>query len=324
MAELMVTARMIVSELEKRGLTVDAEIPESVSVLSFMYAGKPRILMGCIPDFTPAVTVPICRSKLMTRWAVSRCSDVRMPDTVSYDTAEAAHAFLERVGTVVVKPQDGAHGNGVTVGVRTPEVLDRTVVAAREASSSGTVLLQQMVKGNDVRILVLDGRIIAAAYRLPPVVVGDGTHTIRELIVRENENNPERGSRPYDKRLNAIDIAAAERYLGDRIDTVLAKDDRCAVVGTANIGTGGEAHECLSELPEAMKQDALHAAAAARAFICGVDFIYDPQSGDYYLIEMNSSPSFGLHAVPSRGTPVDVAAQYVDALLTHYDKESRV
>lgn len=324
MAELMVTARMIVSELEKRGLNVDAEIPESVSMLSFEYAGKPRILMGCIPDFTPAVTVPICRSKLMTRWAVSRYSNVRMPDTILYATDDVAYEFLERVGSVVVKPQDGAHGNGVTVDVRTRDALDQAVIIAREASDSGTVLLQQMVHGDDVRILVIDGRIVAATYRLPPTVVGDGTHTIRELIMRENESNPDRGTRPYDKRLNAINITAAERYLGEQLDEVIDAGVTRAVVGTANIGTGGEAHECLSELPEAMKRDALAAAAAARAFICGVDFMYDRESDEYYLIEMNSSPSFGLHASPSKGAPVDVVVEYVDALLARYDKEDSV
>lgn len=321
MARLMVTARMIMSELEARGILVDAAFPERVSVLSLEYKGRPRLIVGCTPDFSSALTIPVCRSKMMTQWLLSRATSIPMPATQAYINDEGAEAFLCQYGAVVVKPQDGAHGNGVTVGVDSMPKLLQAVATARQYSTTGIVLLQQLATGQDVRVLVIDGAIVAAAYRIPAYVVGDGTNTIRRLINKENLTNPHRGEKPYEKRMNWIDIAAAERFLGGAMEDIPADGERVTVVGTANMGTGGESHECLRELPETLQGHALDAAAAARAFICGVDFIYDATTGEYVLIELNSSPSFGLHAFPSSGNPTDVAQLYVTALLKQYNRE---
>jgi cyanophycin synthetase len=321
MAGFMVTARMIMSELEARDIVVDAAMPERVSVLSFEYNGKPRLIIGCTPDFSSALTIPVCRSKMMTQWLLSRTTSVPLPATLVYTTDAEAEAFLHRYGVLVVKPQDGAHGNGVTVGVDTMDKLLPAVALARQYSATGRVLLQQMVSGRDVRVLVVDGAVVAATYRIPASVVGDGTSTIRQLIDTENQTNPDRGEKPYDKRMNRIDVAAATRFLGEAMEVVPAGGEKVTVVGTANIGTGGESHECLDELPEVLTRHALDAATAARSFICGVDFVYDSTTGAYYLIELNSSPSFGLHAFPSVGKPTDIAPLYVTALLKRYDSE---
>ena len=314
---------MIIAELQKRGIDARAEMPEAVSMLSFEYQGQSCLMMGCTPDFSSAVSIPICRSKLMTEWIVRKETDVPMPATLSHATWDESVAFLNQYGNIVVKPQDGAHGRGVTVGVSDEDGLRTAIESAREYSQSDTVLLQELVIGKDVRVLVIDGDVVAAVYRIPPTITGDGTRTIRELIEAENLSNPDRGDSPYVKKLNKIDLQAAERFLGAQIDTVLSSGEQVTVVGTANIGTGGEADECLAELPESMKQHAVDAAGAARAFICGVDFMYDSTTGTYQLIELNASPSFGLHMFPSKGQAIDVARIYVDALLKRLGNNPR-
>ncbi|NCU37675.1 ATP-grasp domain-containing protein [Candidatus Saccharibacteria bacterium] len=320
MAKLMITARAIVAELEKRGIVVVAEMPERVTILSFIYAGSRRTIIGCTPDFSSALTIPVCRSKLMTNWLLTRDTDIPLPASTVYTDMHMAQEFLTQQKVIVVKPQDGAHGDGVTVGVCEQEHLLWALNIAKDHSTIGSVLLQQLVHGKDVRVLVLDGKIVAATYRIPARVIGDGERSIKELINYENDSNPNRGKQPYDERLNQIDINAANRYLGDDINRVPERDEEVTVVGTANIGTGGEAHECAGELPETLKAHAIKATQAVKAFICGVDFIYNPETGRYYLIELNSSPSFGLHMWPSQGNAVDIAPLYVDALLARYAK----
>lgn len=322
MAKLLITAKMIMSELERRGIAVTGETPESVSMLSFVYGGKQRLLMGCTPDFASAISVPICRSKLMTEWIIKRDTSIPLPSTSLHESDESSAAFLAAHQRIVVKPQDGAHGQGVSVNVTLEERMHSAIASAKEQSKTGTVLLQEMITGEDLRVLVIDGKAIAAVYRRPPHVIGDGATTVRELIRIENESNSDRGEVGYTKRLNKIYTDAAIRYLGNTIESVPAKGESVQVVGTANIGTGGEAEECFNGLPQALIQHAIDAASAARAFICGVDFIYDSATGKYALIELNSSPSFGLHAHPSIGNAVDVVVPYVDALIAKYDREA--
>lgn len=323
MAKLLITAKMIMSELERREIAVTGEMPESVSMLSFMYGGKQRLLMGCTPDFASAISVPICRSKLMTEWVIKRDTSIPLPKTALHESDAASAAFLAEHGRIVVKPQDGAHGQGVSVNVTTQAHMHHAIATAKEHSKTDTVLLQEMIDGKDLRVLVIDGNAVAAVYRIPPSVVGDGTSTVRQLIDGENATNSDRGEVAYTSRLNKIDTDAAIRYLGNDSESIPGSGVSVQVVGTANIGTGGEAHECFSELPEVLIQHAIDAATAARAFICGVDFIYDAETGKYALIELNSSPSFGLHAHPSTGNAITVAVPYVDALIAHYDKEAR-
>lgn len=319
MAELMQTARMIVAELERRDIAVEADIPESVSMLRFNYAGKQRLIIGTVPAFACAHTTEICRSKLMTEWVISRQTSIAMPDTLAFSDMSNARDFLRLHDSIVVKPQDGSHGQGVTVAIADNETLEKAIQSAREVSRTDSVLLQEMMQGTDVRVLVLDGRAISALYRFPPKVVGDGSKTLRQLIEHENATNPDRGEQPYTKALNKIDMAAAERFLGESINGVLSAGEERVVVGAANIGAGGSARECLWELPDAMKRDAIEAANAVGAFVCGVDFMYDTTTGSYKLIELNSSPSFGRHDPPSKEPGFTVARMFVDAVLNRYD-----
>lgn len=321
MTELMATARLLVDELRRRDISVQADKPGSVSLINFEFGGKQRQLRGVIPDFTPESSIATCRNKLLTQSVLSEKTNIPLPVSCVYHGERPACDFLSLHKVIVVKPQDGAHGRGVTVGVDSDEKLSRAVMIAKENSSTGSVVLQRYIPGKDVRVLVINGRASAAAYRVPASVTGDGVKTVRELIEEENISNPNRGDKLYDKQLNKIDLISAERFLDRTMDHVLEKGETMQVVGTANVGTGGEIHECLDELPDNLKEHAVAAANAVRAFVCGVDFIYDKDTGQYCLIELNSSPSLGIHVLPSSGRPRDVISEYIDAVLSRYTQE---
>lgn len=312
------TSRSVYDELIARGIPVQYQQVGETSFFLFPYRDTMHVMTGISTDLSSSTSRTICNNKDITT-VLGQALGVHMPATMVYETDETAHQFLEEHQSIVVKPADSAHGNGVTINVTTPELLATAIERAREFANRDRVILQQQVTGNDYRVLVIDGEAVAVCERVPASVAGDGVHSIAELIETENATNPRRGHN-YEKPLNVIDTDAVRVFLGDKINTIPAADEIVAVVGTANMGTGGKAINRTDQVPLGMKAEAERLAATIGAFTCGVDFMYDPARDAYYLIELNSSPSFGLHHAPSEGEPIDVAKVFVDKLLARYDQ----
>jgi len=307
--------RLIAHNIE----VVHQALPGGGTLLLFNYGGKLRAISGVSPDMTGATGRTIANNKYAS-FVVANQLGIPVPETVEYDDVVQAEAFLAKHGTVVVKPLDAAHGKGVRTGITSNGVLHE--FAAKAKAESDAVLLQQQVSGDDLRVLIIDGKLAAVAQREPAAVVGDGERTISQLIDHENDTNALRGVN-YEKPLNRIDKQAATDFIGETgLARVPAQGEQVRVVGTANIGTGGYAINKTNEVPAGLVAHAIRFADETRAFVCGVDFLYDTEAGKWYFIEANSSPNFGLHMWPSVGEPVDVATQFVDALLAVYEAES--
>jgi cyanophycin synthetase len=307
---LSVTPQLILSELEKRGIA--ARQVESRSPKVFLEftdkSGKRRYINGAVADKSNAVACRIADDKLATAALAERIG-VPTPATIVYETPVQAAGFLEQYHQIVVKPLDSAHGHGVTVGVDTADKLTEAIEHAQMFSD--TVLLQQQVSGNDVRLLFIGGQLVAAAHRKPASVTGDGQHTVAELIDLTNAQ-PDRGEH-YQKKYNVIPLAVAEAYLGERFTAIPNEDEEVQVIGTANVGSGGLAIDVTDELPAEAVAYGKKVIDELRMGVCGVDFIISSEAA--YLIEINASPSFGMHAQPHEGQPRDVARAFVDWLL---------
>lgn len=307
------SVRYIAEELQKRDIHPDAiGLPDGGTLLLFEYAGELRAISGTSPDRTSATAREIADNKLASHAFATKIG-ILTPATILYESREQALSFLAEHGSVVVKPLDAAHGNGVTVSVSTDKVLLNAISEALKYSTQ--VLIQKMVLGTDLRVVIIDGKVAAAAERQPASVVGDGIHTLRELIISENAH-PLRGEQ-YEKPLNRIAIDRVIQYLGaDRIDTeVPLAGKRVQVMGTANMGAGGRAINRTNDIPKALASEAVRIATYAGLFIGGIDFMYDEATNTWNFIEANSSPSFGLHIAPSEGESVDITNIYLDALL---------
>ena len=312
------TSRSVYDELMSRGIPVEYQQVGETSFFLFPYQGTLHAMTGISTDLSSSTSRTICNNKDITT-VLGKALGVHMPATEVYDTDDEAHRFLDAYKLIVVKPADSAHGNGVTINIATHEQLAAAIERAREFATKGRVILQQQVTGSDYRVLIIDGQAVAVCERVPASVVGDGIHSIAELIDMENATNPRRGHN-YEKPLNVIDTEAVRIFLGDKISDIPAANELVVVVGTANMGTGGKAINRTDEVPLGMKEEAERLASTIGAFTCGVDFMYDPARDAYYLIELNSSPSFGLHHSPSEGEPIDVAKIFVDKLLARYDQ----
>lgn len=312
---LRITAKAVIDEFRARDIPY-AIIDEDRSILRYEKNGHSYFIRGTVGEFSSASGVMVANSKIMSD-IVARELNLTVPETAVYKSKSKALDFLKNHQPIVVKPASEAHGRGVRVNVETEDELISAVKYSLSLSyNSKDILLQKQVEGADIRVLVVGYEVVAVSQRIPAFVYGDGTHTVEELIAIENSTNPVRGEN-YSTQLNYIDVGAAREFLGKSIARIPEKDEQIQVCGTANIGTGGISKDITDELPSVIKESAVSVARHLGMAVCGVDFIASDISkpDTYYFIEINASPSFGLHLQPFIGKKRDVAARFVDYIM---------
>lgn len=226
----------------------------------------------------------------------------------------------ERIGfPVVLKPLAGNHGRGVSINLRTAEEVGVAFEKAREHGRN--VIVESFVEGFDHRLLVVDGKLVAAAKRMPGHVVGDGEHTIEELVDIVNQD-PRRGV-GHEKALTRLEFDhQAERLLektGYDKSTVPEKDEVVFLRSTANLSTGGTAIDVTDVMHPDNREMAERTIKAIGLDIGGVDFLSKDITESYRdigggICEVNAGPGFRMHVAPSEGTPRDVAGPVIEML----------
>lgn len=275
-------------------------------------------IMGATPSMNTSFAQLVASSKNLTK-SVLRRAGVPTPPARQFAASDwaPAVAYLEARGGTrqVVKPADGRQGLGITTGVVTAEDLAPAWRQALEHSKSGRVLLEQEVPGVDVRILIIDGRAVAAATRIPPFVVGDGTRSIQDLV---EQLELARKGHVY---LRGRAVKVDERYLKrSRVapSDVLDAGQVQFLNGTANLSQGGVAVDLTDTIPAGVMTLAEAAAAAVPGLgFAGVDvLIPDLESTDgATVIEVNTSPNLLVHDAPSYGSPRGAADLLILALV---------
>lgn len=312
---LKITAYHIRKELEARGIKTEV-VAERYGLMRYFHDGEWKLLRSCMTMGASGVGILVAKHKDIAHH-IARSVGVRIPVSQLFTTMKSAHSFLREHGTVIVKPTDNGHGNGVTVNISSKRHLEIATKTARRASRSGGVLVQEHVKGEDVRVLVVGNKVAAAAKRVPAEVTGDGKHTPRQLIEIENAD-PTKRSKGYSSGMSQISIKAAEAYLGEAIDNVVPTAGASVRVnGPANIGAGGTSVDMTMDVPTDIALKAERISVLLGLPTCGVDFIVDDVADPerYHFIEVNACPSFGLHLYPTVGTARPVASLFVDNLL---------
>jgi D-alanine-D-alanine ligase-like ATP-grasp enzyme len=171
-------------------------------------------------------------------------------------------AFLEMWGDIVVKPARGEQGWGITIGVATTDQLNAALEAAREVCPD--VLLEQRCEGEDLRIVVIDGELVAASVRRPPTIIGDGQRPVAELIVELSDQREEatdgRVTIPLDDVTRSV--VRAEAY---DFQSVPDPGVELAVRRTGNVHTGGTIDDVTDELHPGLAAVAVQAAQASKS-----------------------------------------------------------
>lgn len=295
---------VIVDEALRRGIDVEILDP-GTGEMRLTLDGTTRLVVQSLSDLCSAVAWWRCEDKAATRRVLADAG-LALPPGREATGDDGDVAFLRAHGRVVVKPVRGEGGEGITTGVADEAALRRAVEAARRVHPR--VLLEAQVEGGDVRVLVIDGALVAAAVRRPPTVTGDGTSTARELVDALNaERSSPRGTGlqvPTDELTWAV---VAEQGLSP--DDVPEEGQVVVLRGTANLHVGGTIEDVTDRLHPALAEVSLQAAAALGAPLLGVDLLVpDVEGPDHVVIEANAQAGLANHE------PQPTAQRYLDLL----------
>ena len=313
------------------GSIVDAAVARGIpfrrltagSLVQLGWGSKARRIQAAELDSTSAVAESIAQDKDLTK-RLLHAAGVPVPLGRPVTDIEdawlvAQEVGLQEVGAVVVKPQDGNQGKGVVVNITTREGLEAAYATAREFGDE--IMVERFLPGHDFRMLVVGGQLVAAARREPPQVLGDGQHTIRELVEIVNQD-PRRGS-GHGTALTKIrldDIAVA-RIASEGLtpDSVPSQGQRVVLRNNANLSTGGSATDVTDDVHPEIAARAVEAAQTIGLHICGVDIVcetmlkpLEEQNGG--IVEVNAAPGLRMHLAPSFGRPRNVGVPMVEEL----------
>ena len=297
-------ARIIADEALRRGIAVEVLDAEG-GYLKLVHGGTTVITRESLSERTSAIAMSRCDDKRVTRRVVGE-RGVRIPRGRIATGDDADVGFLDEVGSLVVKPVRGEQGAGITVGVMTHDALTSAIQRAREAGAE--VLLEEHCEGQDLRIIVIDGRVVAAAIRRPAEVVGTGHHTIRKLIEAQSRR---RAAATGGESSIPIDQLTEETVAdgGWSLDEILPEGHTLVVRRTANLHTGGTIHDVTDDLNPALGAVAVRAAEAIGIPVTGIDLIVpDPAGTEYVFIEANERPGLANHE------PHPTAQAFIDYL----------
>ena len=315
-AELGPSTRAIVAEARKRGIPTFRV--NSDSLVQLGYSKNRRFIQAAMSNQTSGIAVEISCDKELTKTILEQ-ADLPVPRGRIVETAiEAVSAMNELGGTVVVKPMDGCQGRGVSLNLTTPAQVVEAFLIAQEYSRG--VLVEEQFTGRDYRVLVVNGKMIAASLRLPCHVTGDGLHTLAELIEIANRN-PLRGE-GHDNFLTKIVVdevvlaSLEKRNLS--LEHVPPAGERVFLRETANLSTGGTATDVTDEVHPEVKRQCERAARVIGLDICGLDLvaadISQPLQKGNGFIEANAAPGLRMHTHPTHGQPRAVGSAIIDML----------
>ncbi len=220
---------------------------------------------------------------------------------------------------IVIKPINGNHGRGITVNINSWDEALVAFEAAKKVSTS--VIVEKYITGDDYRLLVIDNKLVAAARRTPARVIGDGKHTIKELVDIVN-SDPRRGY-GHEKVLTQIDFNDLTMTIitgkGYNLETVLPDGEILNLKDTGNLSTGGTAADVLDAVHPYNVFMAERIARLIGLDICGIDVMTTDISQPLNdtggaVLEVNAAPGFRMHLAPTEGLPRNVAANVVDML----------
>ncbi|MGH1447797.1 MAG: N-acetylglutaminylglutamine synthetase [Pseudomonadaceae bacterium] len=302
--ELNPYARIITREARRRGIEVT--IHDAPSGIFALTQGARRIRCHeSLSDLTSAVSMTYCQNKHLTHRTLHRHTLGTPAFQVAADAASNAD-FLAEHGAVVVKPNNGEQGQGISVNIRDPHALEQAIEEARHHDNE--VLLESFHPGEDLRILVINYEVVAAAIRCPAEICGDGHRDIRQLIEKQSRRRQAATSGESRIPLDAETERTVEAA-GYRMDQVLPAGTPLVVRRTANLHTGGVLLDVTDKLHPRLRQDAIRAARVLEIPVVGLDFmVADVTRPDYVIIEANERPGLANHE------PQPTAEKFIDLL----------
>ncbi len=289
------------------------------SLVQLGWGSKQRRIQAAETDASSAIAESIAQDKELTK-KLFRMAGLPVPEGRPVKDVDDAWAVAQEIVLpVVVKPQDGNQGKGVAVNVKTRAELEAAYNIALRYRED--IMVERYLPGSDYRMLVIGDKLIAAARREPALVVGDGKHTVRQLVDIVNAD-PLRGeghSYPLTRiRIDEVALACLQEQNLEE-SSVPPKGMRVIMRNNANLSTGGSATDVTDDVHPEVAASAVLAAQMVGLDICGVDIVcetilrpLEEQNGG--IIEVNAAPGLRMHLSPSFGKGRDVGKAVIDQM----------
>src|SRR5688500_479079 len=289
------------------------------SLVQFGHGKYQQRTQATVTGKTPHIAVELASDKEETNKILASLGLPVPRQELVASQSDALKAARKLGGPVVLKPYNGNHGRGITINISGDHESRDAVNAAREHAHS--VIVETFQPGDDHRLLAVNGELIAATRRTPGHGVGDGSHTIAELVEAVNQAPP-RGV-GHEKVLTRLELDAQAKLMMERAgytaDSVPGDGEVVYLRSTANLSTGGTATDVTDVIHPDNRDMAVRAVRAIGLDVGGVDFI-TPNIAESYkdiggaICEVNAAPGFRMHVAPSEGTPRDAAGPVIDML----------
>ena len=297
-------AGIIVDEARRRGIAVDLVDPAE-GYFKLTLGARSVSCRESLSDMTSAVAMSRCANKRVTQRLLGRAG-LRVPENRPAGSEEANRAFLERHETIVVKPVSGEQGAGVSVGITSVDDMRQAIKQAR--ATGDEAMLEEWVAGEDLRIIVIDGDVVAAAIRRPACVTGNGDDNVETLVAKQSRRRE--AATGGESRI-PVDEETRRCLAKAGLDLASVPDpgEVIRVRETANLHTGGTLHDVTADLHPELARAAIIAARTLNIPVAGLDFIVaGPDQADYRFIEANERPGLANHE------PQPTAERFVDFL----------
>ncbi len=288
------------------------------SLVQLGYGKNRKLIQAAMTGQTSAIAVDIACDKELTKTLLSEAG-IPVPRGVIVETeAEAVAVLQEFEGAVALKPYNGCQGKGVSLNLTTVAQVEQAFHIARQYASK--VVVEEMLSGRDYRILIVNGKLVAASERVPAHVIGDGAHTIAELIEIVNQD-PARGD-GHGKSLTRLLVdPVMQAYLkkcGRAINDRPHVGERVFLRECANLSTGGTAKDVTALVHPEIAALCERAARIIGLDICGIDLILhdvaEPLKPGSGIVEVNAAPGLRMHVAPSEGESRQVGEAIVEML----------
>lgn len=297
-------ATIIINEALRRGIRVIPTDPER-GFFTLSLGGRSINCWESLSEMTTSIAMVRCADKSLTRSLLHE-EGLSVPAQQEADATHENEKFLEKYQRIVVKPAQGEQGNGVFVDLSTEEEMNNALKEAKRHSDK--IILEQFVEGQDLRIIVINYEIVAAAIRKPAEIIGTEKHTVRELIERLSRRRKAATSGESEIPMDEETVRCVKRA-GYGLDDVLEKGKHLQVRKAANLHTGGTIHDVTDDLHPTLGEAAIRAAKALTIPVVGLDFIVpDPAKEEYVIIEANERPGLANHE------PQPTAQKFIDLL----------
>ena len=297
-------ATIIVNEARRRGIDVDV-LDAEAGYFRLTFGGRAITCRESLSEFTTAIAMSRCADKTLTL-RLLKDAGLSVPAQTVAKGGKSNRDFLRRCKSLVIKPATGEQGKGVSVDVRTVKAMESAIAYA--GKSGDQVILEQYVKGEDLRIVLINYEVVAAAIRRPARITGTGRHTIAELIERQSQRRARMTGGESRIPMDS-ETKRCVKESGYQLTDYLPKGKSLTIRKTANLHTGGTIHDVTEKIHPGLTSAAIVGAKALAIPVVGFDFIVPTISrSDYVIIEANERPGLANHE------PQPTAERFIDLL----------